>query len=167
MIDKRTLDSVVAAILMVVGLAELWGGFTMDRLEIRQIHPASIPGLVPMFLGAAIFILAVIIFFASRKPSVADKTDPEAVIGLGEIKSFVAVAVLAGIYALGLVGHIHYWFASSLFVFVFIIYAEWDRLVKATWAIRFKTGVFAATVAIVITGAIAYMFEHGFLVRLP
>jgi putative tricarboxylic transport membrane protein len=26
----------------------------MDRLEIRQIHPASIPGLVPMMLAAAL-----------------------------------------------------------------------------------------------------------------
>ena len=167
MIEKRTLDSVVAAILMVVGLAELWGGFTMDRLENRHIHPASIPGLVPMFLGAAIFVLAVIVFVSSRKQAPPDGTDSEAVIGMGEMRSFLVVSLLAGVYALGLVGHINYWLASSLFVFCFTITAEWRRLAGEAWAARARTIGFAAAVAIVIPGAIAYMFEHGFLVRLP
>ena len=41
-------DRLTAIVLLVIGLALLVGGWTMDRLEVRQIHPASIPGLVPM-----------------------------------------------------------------------------------------------------------------------
>ena len=41
-------DRLTAGLLFLLGLALLVGGYTMDRLEIRQIHPASIPGLVPI-----------------------------------------------------------------------------------------------------------------------
>jgi len=165
MIDRRTVDSAVAAILMMVGLAQLWGGFTMDRLEIRRIHPASFPGLVPMFLGATMFILAVIVFMASRRQAAAEKPGEDDTVRFAELKSFGVIVLIAGIYALGLVGQIHFWPASSLFVFVFIMTAEWQRL--ETTAARLKTGVVAALIAIVVTGGISYMFEQGFLVRLP
>ena len=39
----------------------LAGGYAMDRLEFRQIHPASIPGLLPMILGAALMVCAVLL----------------------------------------------------------------------------------------------------------
>ncbi len=165
MIDRRTVDSAVAAILMMIGLAQLWGGFTMDRLEIRRIHPASFPGLVPMFLGATMFILAVIVFVASRRQAAADKPGAEDEIKFAELKSFGVIILIAGIYALGLVGLVHFWIASSLFVFVFIMTAEWRRL--ETRAARLKKGAIAAIIAIVVTGGISYMFEQGFLVRLP
>lgn len=165
MIDRRTVDSTVAAILMMIGLAQLWGGFTMERLEIRRIHPASIPGLVPMFLGAAMFILAVIVFVASRKQAAASQPGAEDTIKFAELKSFGVVALIAGIYALGLVGLVHFWLASSLFVFVFIMTAEWPRL--ETTAARLRTGAIAAVIAVAVTGGISYMFEQGFLVRLP
>lgn len=165
MIDKRTLDSAVAAILMAIGLAQLWGGFTMDRLEVRRIHPASFPGLVPIMLGAAMFGLAVIVFLASRRQPASEGTGPDGDIRWPEIRSFVAIVALAGIYALGLVGTLHFWLASSLFVFTFITVAEWQRL--GTMAERLKTLVFAAAAAVGVTGGISYMFETGFLVRLP
>ena len=44
-------DRVTAIVFLALGLAMLVGGWQMDRLEIRQIHPASIPGLLPMILG--------------------------------------------------------------------------------------------------------------------
>lgn len=165
MIEKRTVDSAVAAILMAVGLAQLWGGFTMERLEVRRIHPASIPGLVPMMLGLAMFVLAVIVFLASRKQAAPGDDSPDGGFSLAELKSFAIVAGLAAIYALGLVGMVHFWLASSLFVFAFIMVAEWPRL--DTNAARLKITAIAAAIAIVVPGGISYMFEQGFLVRLP
>ena len=82
-----------------------------------------------------------------------------------ELRSFVTVAVLAAIYALGLVGNIHFWLASSLFVFAFVMVAEWPRL--TTNAQRLKIAAIALVVAVSVTGGISYMFEQGFLVRLP
>jgi len=75
------------------------------------------------------------------------------------------VVLLAGIYALGLVGNVHFWLASALFVFTFIMVAEWQRL--ETRAARLRMGAIAAIIAISVTGGISYMFETGFLVRLP
>ena len=58
-------DVVTAIVLLALGLAMLMGGLGMDRLEIRQIHPLSIPGLVPIALGAALAISAVILLIGA------------------------------------------------------------------------------------------------------
>ncbi len=166
MIEKRIADSAVAAILIAIGLAELWGGFTMDRLEIRQIHPATIPGLLPMFLGGAMALLGAIVFVASRKGTSGTEGE-DSVIGRREIKAVAWVVVLAGIYALVLVGRVHFWLASSLFVAAFVLISEWPRLRVANTRRRLLTVATALIVAVGTTGAIAYMFEYGFLVRLP
>ena len=36
-------DRIAAVVFLALGLAMLAGGWTMDRLEARRIHPASIP----------------------------------------------------------------------------------------------------------------------------
>ncbi|MBD3625750.1 MAG: hypothetical protein HUJ24_10345, partial [Rhodobacteraceae bacterium] len=43
--DSPAADRVTAAVLFALGAGMSYGGYVMDRLEIRQIHPASIPGL--------------------------------------------------------------------------------------------------------------------------
>ena len=53
-------DLLTGVVLLALGLAMLYGGFAMDRLTIRQIHPASIPGLVPVGLGLALAVCTVI-----------------------------------------------------------------------------------------------------------
>ena len=53
-LNSPVADRVTAAVLFLLGAGLSWGGFTMDRLEVRQIHPGSIPGLVPMILGVAL-----------------------------------------------------------------------------------------------------------------
>lgn len=164
MIDRQLADRVVAAVLMVFGAAQFWGGYTMDRLEIRKIHPASIPGLVPMFLGIAMFVLALIVFRVSR-PSVETDGQADAGFSATEIKRFVGVSVLAGIYALVLVGHLHFWLASAVFVFSFVLITEYSR--QPDLRARLRLFALALIVAIAVTGAITVLFEKGFLVRLP
>ena len=41
--DGKMADRLTAIVLFGLGLAMAWGGFEMDRLEIRRIHPSSIP----------------------------------------------------------------------------------------------------------------------------
>ena len=60
-------DRISAAVFFVIGGAMAYGGFVMDRLEIRQIHPASIPGLLPMVLGAALMICAAALYASSER----------------------------------------------------------------------------------------------------
>ena len=47
-------DLITAIVLLALGLAVFYFSWTMDRLEVRRISPATIPGLVPMILGAAL-----------------------------------------------------------------------------------------------------------------
>ena len=51
MLKLRSVDLTVTVILLAIGIAQFVGGLTMDRLEMRRIHPARIPGLLPMILG--------------------------------------------------------------------------------------------------------------------
>ena len=60
-------DQVAAVVFFLLGMAMLVGGYTMDRLEIRQIHPASIPGLVPMILGAVMMFCASFLYANARR----------------------------------------------------------------------------------------------------
>ena len=53
-------DLVAAIIFVVLGLFVFYEAFTMDRLEARRIEPASIPGLVPMILGAGLALTGAI-----------------------------------------------------------------------------------------------------------
>jgi len=166
MFARRTADSAIAAILIIIGIAQMWGGFTMDRLEVRHIHPASIPGLLPIILGAAMVILAAIVFTVSRRPA-SQSPDGEETISRNEIASFAWVVALTCIYALFLVGTLHFWLASAVFVFTFILYAEWDTLKSGTTTKRLITLGTALAIAVIVTGGISFLFEDGFLVRLP
>lgn len=164
MTRRHLADRLVAAVLMVFGAAQFWGGFTMDRLEIRKIHPASIPGLLPMFLGVAMFVLALIVYRVGTSPDSSGEVDDDA-FSAAELRRFIGVSLLAGVYALVLVGHLHFWLASALFVFSFIAVTEYTRLSDSV--ARWRVLPLTLLVAVVVTGAITVLFEKGFLVRLP
>ena len=65
-LNSPVADRVTAAVLFLLGAGLSWGGFTMDRLEVRLIHPGSIPGLVPMILGVALMGCAILLFAGAR-----------------------------------------------------------------------------------------------------
>lgn len=151
-----TADRITAAILLVLGVAMLYGGFVMDRLEVRQIHPASIPGLVPMILGAALSLCAVLLFVSSPP------ADPDTPRETGSRRDLMVAAGLSVIYAVVLVGRAPFVAATAVYIasFVFVFSAggttRWPR--RLVFAIGFGA-VFAA--------AIGALFRFGFLVRLP
>ena len=105
-----------------LAVAVIYGAWTMDRLELREIHPLSAPGLTPGLLGIA---LAVASRNADRhrrpKPGGprtggrtggrgSDRAEP------GAAKRLVISAALCLVYALGLVGRMPFWLATTLFV---------------------------------------------------
>ena len=165
MLTKRSADVAVATILLAIGIAQLVGGYTMDRLEHRNIHPASFPGLVPMVLGIVMAGMALLLLIGHlRAPRQADGPAPDD-FGREELVRLAIVGVLCLFYALVLVGNVHFWLASSLFVAVFTALFEPGEgpSIRAR-ALRFA-GI--AGFAIAIGWAIATLFETGFLVRLP
>lgn len=165
-LDSAKADQWTGIVLFVLGTAMLVGGYTMDRLEIRQIHPASIPGLVPMILGAAMMLCAGLLFLAARRrpdqDHLDDSPDSEPV---GSNRNLAFAGGYSVAYALGLVGTMPFWLATALYITAFYIHFTWstDESLKA----RLLRAGFGLAFGLVGAFAIAYLFEQGFLVRLP
>lgn len=181
-LDSATADRWTSLVLFAVGLAMLGGGYMMDRLEIRQIHPASIPGLVPMILGLAMMLCAALLFVSARaahavskaqladaaNPSTAtqtsDKTEPNSPRTTSNRDLFFA-ASYSVVYALALVGSLPFAQATAIYIAVFYTHFTWQS--SNTTTDHLKRVAFGIGFGIIGAYAIASLFQYGFLVRLP
>jgi MFS family permease len=156
--DSPAADRIVAVLLFALGAAMLAGGYTMDRLEIRQVHPASIPGLVPIILGAALMLCAVLLYLgAPSLPREAAEEEPEA----ASARNLLVAGGLCCAYAVLLVGRLPFAVATALFVAGFVaVFRPRGNRNPAGYALAAGYGVAAAA-------AISALFRYGFLVRLP
>jgi putative tricarboxylic transport membrane protein len=158
-------DLLAAIVLVLLGIAVMYLSWTMNRLEARHIHPATIPGLVPLILGGALTLcgglLGVRAARLGRPGAWASLwqvvTSPEAV-------RAGVVLVMALVYTLILVGRMPFWLASMIFIFAFIVVFE---TVLAQTRSLVRTLFWAATVAIFGSLGVYLVFERIFLVRLP
>ena len=157
--ESARADRVAAVLLFALGIAMLYGGYTMDRLEIRQIHPASIPGLVPMLLGGVLAVCATLLFAGAREDAESDAAE-----GVSWSNVGIALALCLG-YALGLVGRVPFFLATAIFVAAFAGTFMWrDADPRPSPA---RVTVISVVYAVAISGAISALFRYGFLVRLP
>jgi len=139
----------------------------MPRLEVRRIHPATVPGLVPGILGVTLAFCGAILALRSVRAS-ADAAgwrifggifvSPEA----GRVGTALALAL---IYALVLVGTLPFWAATALFVFAFIV--TFERAFSISRFPLWRTLLTAAIQAVIVGVTVTLVFELGFLVRLP
>jgi len=177
-LESPIADRITGLILFALGISMLVGGFTMDRLEIRQIHPASIPGLLPMGLGLAMALCAFLLILSTlQSESVRyDSTREGVSTNLPNEKSkseepgsytnlLVTVFLTVG-YGAGLVGHVPFVVATAIFIFLFSLYFLWTgsgtkRKQKS------RTITLCAVYAVVFAVGISALFRYGFLVRLP
>lgn len=161
--DTAFADRVTAIVLFALGAAMLGGGFTMDRLEIRHIHPASIPGLVPMILGGALMVCAALLFTGANKKST--ELDSTSEISSQSWRSFLIAAALSVFYALALVGRAPFFLATAAYITTFLIVFSWPE--QTDRAKRIRLFIIAVIFGGVVAGAISVLFRYGFLVRLP
>jgi putative tricarboxylic transport membrane protein len=159
--SERKADLVTGVVLLALAAAVIYGGWSMDRLEIRRIHPASIPGLVPLGLGIALAVAAALLVIrAYRAPDAgAEVTQDERGVRLA------VTLALCLLYALGLVGHVPYEVATGLFVFAFIAVFEWQEAGRA--GRRLRSLATALIQAVLVAAVVSLAFEKLFLVRLP
>ncbi len=157
--SMKKADMITALLLVVVALWLLVGGYRMDRLEIRQIHPASIPGLVPMILGVLLLVCAALLFGRARVGS------DGAAIDFGNTGRLIWTAVLCLGYSVGLIGHAPFWLATFLFVTAFVAVFSWGR--DDNGSAKLRRIAIAVVTGAVASGAISALFLYGFLVRLP
>ncbi|MFK7792980.1 MAG: tripartite tricarboxylate transporter TctB family protein [Devosiaceae bacterium] len=180
-LNSATADRITSLVLFALGLAMLIGGYTMERLEIRQIHPASIPGLVPMILGSAMMLCAGLLFHTSRvapkQDALAKGADEQEVHeeasteddghtnGNASTRNLFFAALYSIIYALLLVGTLPFALATAIYITVFYIHFTWER--EQTQRALVTNIALGLTFGFAGAYAIASLFQYGFLVRLP
>lgn len=163
----RSADLLTGAALLALGLVVVYLSWTMPRLGARGIHPATVPGLVPGVLGAALALMGAIL--AGRSLGALRDADGwrrfAAVVTGAETGRALATIALALFYPLVLVGLMPFWLATAIFVFVFILLFQ-RALTDAPRPLA-HLALAAAIQAVAVGGLIALVFERGFLVRLP
>jgi putative tricarboxylic transport membrane protein len=163
-------DLITGVILVAFGLGALAESYAMPRLEERSINPWTAPGVVPGLLAAIIGLLGAVLALRSvaagafhPAPTVLGPEDA-AEQRAGRRRLAVTV-ILCFVYAVVLVGHTPFWFATGLFVLAFILAFEWQP--NEDWTARRRKLAYAAGIAVLAAVIVPYMFETLFLVRLP
>lgn len=159
-------DLLTALVLVALGLIIFYLSWTMPRLENRHVHPATIPGLVPIFLSIALTVCGLLLLWRSARIQAPGGWSGLA--GLFATQQALRVWVILGlalIHTLVLVGWLPFWAAAMLFIFAFImIFETWLADAPAN---PLSTLLWAIGIAVVGGGGIYYVFERIFLVRLP
>ena len=151
-------DRITSVVLFALGAAMLYGGLVMDRLEIRQIHPASIPGLVPIMLGVILMVCAVALYLSTRGK---DEGEPEPV----NWTNLTVAGIWSTVFALGFVGRLPFVAAVAIYVFGFVLFFGWPR--DASTGRKLAVTALSAGFAIAFAFGVSTLFRYGFLVRLP
>jgi putative tricarboxylic transport membrane protein len=163
-------DLITGVILVVFGVAAFAESWGMPRLEERSINPWTAPGLVPGLLGILIALLGAILALRSAVagafgPQLPPDDDMDPIERRAAWRRLALCSALCFVYAIVLVGHTPFWFATGLFVFTFIVSFEWEW--DEAWTSRARKLGIAAAIALLAAVVIPYMFETLFLVRLP
>lgn len=157
--SMKRADMITAAVLVVIAFWMMIGGYRMDRLEVRQIHPASIPGLVPMILGILLLICAALLFGRARAGDAGQAID------FGQAGRLIWTAVLCVGYAVVLIGNMPFHLATFLFIAAFVAVFTWGR--DDGTARRLRRIAIAVLTGAIASALISALFLYGFLVRLP
>jgi putative tricarboxylic transport membrane protein len=159
-------DLITALVLVALGLALFYWSWTMPRLEARRVHPATIPGLVPILLSVALTLCGLLLGWRSwRIKAPGGWQGLAALFTTRQAMRVAVILALAAMHTLVLVGWLPFWAAAMLFIFAFIMIFE-------TWLADEPAGLlttlaWAIGIAVAGGGGIYYVFERIFLVRLP
>lgn len=160
-------DLIAGLVFIIFGLSIAYFSWTMPRLEVRGIHPATVPGLVPGILGGILALCGAALAGKALRQGRSDQgwQDFFAIFRTAEAGRFSVAAALALLYALVLVGLVPFWLASALFVFTFILVFEvWLSPAPRPLV---RSAVWALVQGAIVGAAVTLVFQYGFLVRLP
>lgn len=151
-LDSARADRITAIVLLAVGIVMLWAGWSMDRLEIRRIHPSSIPGLLPMILGGAISLCAVFLYLGAKDPG----TPPTE----GSWRTMLFAGLWSCAFALLMVGTLPFFVAAAVYIAGFVILFDAE-------APPVRRVVSGCIYGIIAASVVSLLFRYAFLVRLP
>ncbi len=162
-------DFLTGIALICLSLYVIIESWRMPRLEHLKVHPLSVPGIVPAFIGMVLLLFGTVLVIRSiRRKGHCLGLSYEGfrrILGNPGNQRLLLTGVLCIGYAGFLIGVLPYWLATGLFVFVFMILFEWEREMNV--ARRRKCSISAALIAILSSAAITLVFERLFLVALP
>lgn len=160
-------DLITGCVFTALGLAIAYLSWTMPRLEVRGIHPATVPGLVPGLLGVVLAFCGVALGIKAYRDgrNARGWQDFFAIFSTVEMGRVCVAAALALFYSLVLVGLLPFWLATTTFVFVFIVVFE--SWLSPSPKPVLRSAVWALVQAVIVGAVVTLVFEHGFLVRLP
>jgi putative tricarboxylic transport membrane protein len=162
-------DFLTGLVLILLSLCVVFESWRMPRLEHLKVHPLSVPGLVPAFLGIVIFVFAVILVVRSvlvggHRLGLSNEALRRLLVEPGNQRLLVTGMLSIG-YAGFLVGSIPYGLATGLFIFAFMVIFEWRRGMARRDYVRL--GLVAGILAVGTSVLVTWVFESLFLVTLP
>lgn len=158
---QRRADLIFAVVLTAVSLYVLVASWRMPRLAELGVHPMSAPGLTPGLISLVLAGLGFALLWRSvRAEAPAPQANAPAAHNAVWWRALLAL-VLCLVYALGLLGHLPFLWATGLFVFAFIAAFSFQRANP----LRSLGG--AAAMALAVAFSVSLLFEQLFLVRLP
>ncbi|HVF65751.1 MAG TPA: tripartite tricarboxylate transporter TctB family protein [Casimicrobiaceae bacterium] len=165
--SSRRSDLVTGGIWLALGAAIIVGSWRMDRLESQGVTWFTAPGLVPGIMGILIALTALgIVLRALRARQSAARIDGHEPEAHRSIPATLLTLVLCIGFAAGVVGRgVPFYVAAAAYLFMHIFLLQLpERRAKNEIA---RGALVAATIAIVASAAISYVFQEVFLVRLP
>ena len=151
-----------------LGIAVLIGGWSMDRLERQNVNPYTVPGLLPGLLGIAMMLLGGILALRSLRRGALAAPEGRPPFDAANAKRLVLVVGLCVAFGVGLVGHgVPFWLAAALFVSVAIVTLQSPQRRAAGRSLSTRDVVTAVAIGLGAGGAITFVFQQLFLVRLP
>jgi putative tricarboxylic transport membrane protein len=151
------------------GILVLVMSLQMPRLQEFGVNRFSVPGIVPGFLGAVIAFLGLVLLIRSiARKGYRLGINASTIEGFFKAETTRRLLITIGVsvvYAIGLLDRIPYPLATAIYIFSFIVIFEY-RL-REPLAAQWKTLLFAAAIAVLISGAVTVVFRYLFLVTLP
>ncbi|MBN9407933.1 MAG: tripartite tricarboxylate transporter TctB family protein [Burkholderiales bacterium] len=158
-------DLVGGAGWIVFGLLILGESLRMDRFAQMGSTLYTMPGFMPGLIGATLIVLGLALCLRgwrrqrlARMATAAGADEPAPSLLNGRV---LATLALTFIYAIGLIGRVHFVLATTLFATAFV----WTFTPPEVSPVRRALG---AVIAGLLTAlAVFFIFEDVFLVRLP
>ena len=162
-------DFLMSVALICFGVFVIVVSSQMPDLTEQNFNRFSAPGLVPSVLGVIFIILGLVMLIRS-----VIRKGYRIQIGLQHItawlkdrstRRFLTTLGLSVTYALVLLGRLHFFLATSLYMFVFILMFEYQFEKKLSQ--QKKTVFIALFMAVTTAGVVFGVFRYLFLVNLP
>ncbi|MGM0675580.1 MAG: tripartite tricarboxylate transporter TctB family protein [Spirochaetota bacterium] len=162
-------DFVTSLVLLAFSVAVVLLSTRLPRLEHRDINQWTIPGLVPGLIGTIIGIMAIVLLLRSLRYGGhhlgLTRRRLRSFTEMTQVRRAGATLVISLFYALVLIGLVPYAVGTFLFVFLFILLFTYERSVPIRE--QRKKVLVAAVEAVIVSAAVASLFQYVFLVRLP